>query len=122
MSNRVTHFEIPCNDPQKTVEFFRDVFGWSFQQFGDDQYWLATTGADGTPGINGAIMARRDPRQPVVNTIQVESLDEHMQKVEAAGGKIVVPKSSVPGMGWLCYFTDPDGNIHGLWQLDSEAR
>ena len=121
MSNRVTHFEIPCNDPQKTVEFFRDVFGWSFQQFGNEQYWLATTGEDGTPGINGAIMAKRDPAQPIVNTVQVENLDEHARKIEAAGGKIVVPKSAVPGVGWLAYFTDPDGNIHGLWQVDAGA-
>jgi uncharacterized protein len=33
MSNRVVHFEIPCDNPLKTMDFFREVFGWSFQQF-----------------------------------------------------------------------------------------
>ena len=31
MSNRVVHFEIPCDDPQRTMDFFKQVFGWKFE-------------------------------------------------------------------------------------------
>ncbi|WP_018615593.1 VOC family protein [Segetibacter koreensis] len=122
MSNRVVHFEIPCDDPDKTMEFFKEVFGWGFQSYGQEQYWLATTGDDKSPGINGAIMKKRDPKQPLVNTLSVTNIDESIQKIEKAGGKIVMPKMAVPSMGWVVYFTDPDGNIHGAWQDDKDAK
>lgn len=121
MSNRVVHFEIPCDDPQKTMDFFRDVFGWTFQQFGTEQYWSVTTGEAAAPGINGGLMKKRDPRQPVANSIDVADIDKTMQEVERAGGNIVVPKMAIPSIGWLAYFTDPDGNIHGLYQHDPSA-
>ncbi|RMF30121.1 MAG: VOC family protein, partial [Bacteroidetes bacterium] len=94
---------------------------WKFQQFADQPYWLAMTGDKEKPGIDGAIMKKRDPRQPVVNTIAVEDLDAMMEKVKAHGGTIVVEKMPVPTVGWVAYFTDPDGNIHGLWQEDRNA-
>jgi predicted enzyme related to lactoylglutathione lyase len=121
MSNRVTHFEIPCDNPEKTVEFFQNVFGWTFQQFGNEPYWLAFTGKEGEPGINGAIMKKRDPAQPLVNSIQVESIDASLEAINKLGGTVVVPKMPVPGMGWLAYFKDPDGNIHGVFQNDAAA-
>jgi uncharacterized protein len=122
MSNKVVHFEIPCDNPEKTIEFFKKAFNWSFQQFGPEPYWLAITGDEKVPGINGAVMKKRDPKQPIVNSISVTDLDSAVKKVEGAGGKIVVPKNSVPGVGYMAYFTDPDGNIHGLWQEDASAK
>ncbi len=122
MSNKVVHFEIPCNNPEKTIGFFQEVFGWKFQQFGTEEYWVAITGDEKSPGINGGIMKKRDPNQPIVNSIDVASIDEHVKKIEAAGGKIVVPKMPIPTVGWLAYFTDPDGNIHGIYQNDPEAK
>lgn len=114
--SRVVHFEIPSGDPNKAIEFYRNVFGWQFKQFGTEEYWLANTGADNTPGINGALMKRRDPNQPVTNAIDVEDIDAAMTAVTAHGGQIVVPKSEIPGVGWLCYFKDTDGNIFAIWQ------
>jgi predicted enzyme related to lactoylglutathione lyase len=122
MNNRVVHFEIPCDNPEKTVDFFKNVFGWTFQKFGNEQYWLAMTGDAKEPGINGAIMKKRDKAQPVVNSISVNDIDEKIKQIENAGGKIVVPKMPVPTVGWLAYFADPDGNIHGVWQEDSSVK
>lgn len=122
MNNKVVHFEIPCNDPQKTMDFFNEVFGWTYQQFGTEQYWSVMTGDPKSPGINGGIMKKRDPDQPVVNSILVENVDEFIAKIEKAGGKIVVPKMPIPNVGWLAYFTDPDGNIHGIYQDDPSAK
>lgn len=122
MSNRVVHFEIPCDNPEKTINFFKDAFGWSFQQFGTEEYWMVITGDEKDPGINGGLMKKKDPKQPIANSIDVVDLDAAVLKVEKAGGKIVVPKMAIPGVGWLAYFTDPDGNIHGLYQNDPTAK
>lgn len=122
MSNRVVHFEIPCDNPEKTMNFFSEVFGWKFQQFGDMEYWTAITGDDKSPGINGGFMKKQNPGQPVANSIDVVNLDVTVSKIESAGGKIVVPKMPIPSVGWLSYFKDPDGNIHGLYQNDPSAK
>lgn len=122
MSNRVTHFEIPCDNPKKTMKFFTEVFDWSFEQFGDQAYWFAKTGADQDHGINGAIMKKQDPKQPITNSINVADMDATTERIKAAGGEIVVPKMPVPGMGWLSFFKDPEGHIHGFWQNDKNAQ
>lgn len=122
MSNRVVHFEIPCNEPEKTIEFFKTAFGWNFQKFGGEEYWIALSGDAKTPGINGAIMKKKDPNQPIVNSINVANIDESIKNIEKAGGSIVVPKMPIPTVGWLAYFKDPDGNIHGVYQDDPGAK
>ena len=119
--NRVTHFEIPCDDPEKTMKFFQEVFNWKFQKFGDQEYWFANTGKESS-GINGAIMKKRDPNQPITNSISVENIDDSILKIEESGGTIVVPKMAIPTVGWLSFFKDPDGNIHGVWQDDNKAK
>lgn len=103
------------------MEFFKEVFGWKFEQFGNEEYWSAITGDEASPGINGGILKKRDPNQPVANSIEVPDLDEFMKKIEKAGGTIVVPKMPIPSIGWLAYFKDPDSNIHGLFQEDRTA-
>lgn len=122
MSNRVVHFEIPCNEPEKTIEFFKTAFGWNFQKFGNEEYWIALSGDEKIPGINGAIMKKKDPNQPIVNSINVVNIDEAIKNIEKAGGVIVVPKMPIPTVGWLVYFKDPDGNIHGAYQDDPAAK
>ncbi len=122
MSNRITHFEIPSDDPEETMEFYRSIFGWNFRRFGNEDYWFAVTGDAANPGINGAVLKKRDPQQPMVNSIRVDDLDAMAAKAEQAGAQVVVPKMPIAGMGWLCYFKDPAGNIHGMWQEDKEAK
>ena len=122
MNNRVVHFEIPSDNPEKAIEFFQTVFGWNFQKLGTEDYWLATTGDENSRGINGALMNKKDPRQPVVNTILVENIEDHIKKIESAGGKIVVSKMPLPDVGYLAYFMDTDNNIHGIWEEDTSAK
>ena len=118
---RVVHFEIPVENPEKSIPFFERVFGWKFTKWdGPMPYWIIDTGGEG-PGINGGLMRRNDPSQPIVNTIDVPSVDEYIGKIEFAGGQIVVPKMPIPGIGWLAYFKDLDGLIHGIMQEDASA-
>ena len=58
MPNRITHFEIHASDPQRLVSFYEGLFGWEIKQWGDQPYWLITTGTEG-PGINGGLLPRR---------------------------------------------------------------
>ena len=56
---RVVHFEIPADDLPRAVKFYADVFGWQLRKWdGPDEYWLAITGDDDQPGINGGLMKK----------------------------------------------------------------
>ncbi|MCU1258183.1 MAG: glyoxalase [Bryobacterales bacterium] len=119
---RVTHFEIPANEPEKLAAFYEKVFDWKFSKWpGPHEYWLAKTGEDG-PGIDGAIMRRRDPNQPLVNSLIVTSLDQSIADVLANGGTMALPKMAVPGVGYLAYCKDPEGTIFGMMQNDASAK
>src|SRR5580765_7328327 len=96
---RPVHFEIPSDNPEKAMAFYGAVFGWTFQKWdGPMPYWMATTGPNDEPGINGGVMPRQHPNQPAVNTINVASVDDALKAVEAHGGTCVVPKMAVPGV------------------------
>jgi predicted enzyme related to lactoylglutathione lyase len=119
---RVVHFEIPVDDPERGVKFYQKVFGWKINKWdGPEDYWLITTGEKGEPGIDGAIQ-RRMPGATTVNTVDVASVDEFTQKVVKAGGKVVMPKHTVPGVGYLIYCADTEGNVFGMMQSDPSAR
>ena len=59
--SRVTHFEVMAEDPERATAFYSKVFDWEIYKWdGPEDYWLITTGAVDTPGINGAIVTRGD--------------------------------------------------------------
>jgi len=119
---RVIHFEIPADEPARAVRFYENVFGWQFRKWdGPMEYWMVQTGADG-PGIDGGLMKREQPGQPVTHVVGVDSVDATTKKVESAGGRVVAPKSAVPGVGWVAYYSDPENNVFGVMQADADAR
>ncbi|MDO8735834.1 MAG: VOC family protein [Thermoleophilia bacterium] len=118
---RVIHFEINADEPERAAEFYRSAFGWEIVNWGGPMpYWLATTGPDGEPGINGAIMHRNE-NLTTVNTIAVTSVDEFLEKVKSAGGSALTEKMTIPGIGYNAYCMDTEGNVFGIMQDDPSA-
>ena len=119
---RVVHFEISADKPERAVNFYKSVFGWKVEKWeGPIDYWLVMTGDQSEPGIDGAITPRSGP-QGTVNMVDVPSLDEFVEQVTGAGGKVVQPKTAVPGVGYLAYCQDTEGNIFGMMQSDTSAK
>lgn len=119
---RVVHFEIPADDPARAVSFYEEVFGWTITKWeGPSEYWIISTGPEGEPGIDGGLAKRATPEIGTENTIDVDSVDDFVAKIEANGGKILRPKSAVPGVGWLAYCQDTEGNTFGIMQSDPAA-
>lgn len=48
--NRVVHFEIQVDNPERAIKFYQDVFGWNFQKWGEQKYWMIMT--DSTPSTS----------------------------------------------------------------------
>ena len=124
---RVVHFEIHAEEPERAVAFYQQVFGWEISKWaGPHEYWLIKTGPDGQLGINGGLMRRRGSIDGTaviayVCTIDVPSVDEYAARITGHAGTVVVPKMPIPGIGWLVYAKDTEGNIFGIMQPDSAA-
>jgi predicted enzyme related to lactoylglutathione lyase len=121
--SRVIHFEIPTDDPERAATFYRKAFGWKIEKWpGPMDYWMVTTGAEGEPGINGGLMRKHAPTVATTNTIGVESVDSAVTAVQGAGGKLIMPKTAIPTVGYFAYCQDPEGNLFGVMQADKNAK
>ncbi len=119
---RVIHFELPADDPDRAVGFYQKSLGWKIEKWdGPEDYWLVSTGDTAQEGINGAI-TRRSAFPVLVNTVGVDDVDEYVRRVVEAGGEVAMPKMAVPGVGYLAYCKDTEGNLFGIMQSDPEAR
>jgi predicted enzyme related to lactoylglutathione lyase len=132
MPNRVSHFEIHASDPEKLIGFYTTVFGWEFQKWegGQMEYWMVMTGkTDEAGGINGGLVRRKGDAPAVgasvngfVCTMTVDNFDAIAEKILANGGTVAAPKMALVGMAWQGYFLDPDNNIIGVHQADTNAK
>jgi predicted enzyme related to lactoylglutathione lyase len=116
MAHVIVHFEIPADDVDRAQKFYADLFGWTFEDAGNE-YHIIQTG--GEPG--GGLMKRMAPEQPITNYIGVENVDEFARKAESLGAKILMPKTPVPAMGWFAQLQDTEGNVFALWEPDASA-
>jgi uncharacterized protein len=125
--DKVLHFEIPVDDAARAKEFYRSTFDWHLDDAdmgGGNIYTTVTT----TPideqtrlptepgGINGGLMQRTADTPASVITIGVDAIDDSLKKVEAGGGRVVQPRTEIPGLGAFAYFKDSEGNVLGLWE------
>ena len=122
--NSVTHFELPANNKEETKKFYADVIGWKYEDMGEMNYTMVYTSEvddkymPTTPGaVNGGMMSAEDNGglNPVL-VIDVADIDAAMEKIEAAGGTFVMPKTEVGDMGLYARFKDPSGVVMGVWQ------
>lgn len=120
--SRIVYFEIPATQPAACMDFYQTVFGWEFKQLENKDYWLCKTGSDDLPGINGAVTSKTLVTEAVINTIHVQDLEETIAAIDEHGGETISSKTSLKGIGWLIYFKDPEGNVHGALQTDTRAK
>ena len=120
----VNYVEFNSGDVAASASFYREVFEWDPQPWGPgqaglDDYLVATHGDD--RGIDTGFAESQDGAPLTVATISVDDIAGYMAKVIVAGGEIVVPRFTIPGVGYGCYFTDTTGMIVGLHQPDDQA-
>lgn len=123
---RPIHFEIHADDMDRAQRFYEAMFGWTFAAVAGSAYRLVKTGAG--PGIDGGMMQRRGPPprggEPLnswVCTLDVADVDDCVSRAPANGGTLALPRMAIPGVGWLAYIKDSEGNILGLMQQDPAA-
>jgi uncharacterized protein len=123
MSGRVVHFEIPFDDGERARSFYKEAFDWQVMEMPDMGYTIVMTGPSDDSGpteqgfINGGMLSRDQGATtgPVV-VLDVDSIEATLEKIGSLGGSTVVGKTPVGSMGFAAYFTDPEGNVMGLWE------
>jgi len=118
--DKVVHFEIPYDDKQRAFRFYSEIFGWKLLDIPEMEYTIvhaAETDENNmvvdTGAINGGLFHRSDDAKQPMIVIGVRSIDETIEKVIAAGGRVVMPKQPIPN-GSYARVADCEGNIIGL--------
>lgn len=109
---KVTWFEIPAKNPEKTLKFYGDVFDWKIDAM-DKKYWVIKSNKKSEEGIEGGIYLS-EKMKTVLNTISVPDFDKSLEKVVKNGGKIIDKPEDMGEWGMHVYFKDPEGTILGL--------
>ena len=111
MANPVVHFEVTGKDGKKLQEFYSKTFGWQVNADNPMNYGIVDAQVG---GIAGGISAGDGGTKQVTFYIEVDDPQAYLDKVEAKGGKTVMPVTEIPGMVVLAQFADPEGNVVGL--------
>jgi uncharacterized protein len=118
----IVWFEIPADNVERAKTFYGNLFGWKIERFpGPKPYWhIDTGGADATP--DGGMMERQCPEHSFTNYVGVLSVEEAAAKVEKLGGRVCMPKTAVPQMGYFIVCNDTENNTFALWESNENAK
>ena len=126
--NHVSHFAIHAADLDRAQRFYGKVFGWRFEAWGPPDFFMIKTQEGTDAGMFGSLQKRHHPLDGTEKamlgfecTIAVADVDRAAKSVVAAGGKIVMPRVTINGVGHLIKFNDPEGNVVGAMQYDEHA-
>ncbi len=124
--NRVVHFEIGAEDPDRASDFYKKTFGWEIKKIEEPYpYWLVMTGNEKERGIDGGIYKREtkpaestDSNNAInfVCTIDTQDIDQTIDHIIENGGRIINEKMELEGVGLLAYAKDTEGNLFGVMQ------
>ena len=120
---KFVHIDISADDPERAADFYRRAFGWAVTKLeGPVPYWLIAVDPADPKALGAGIGQRAEPWQSTVPTIDVASADEAVAAINAAGGSVVIPKTTIPGVGQLVTFKDTEGNVMAVLEADPASQ
>jgi predicted enzyme related to lactoylglutathione lyase len=127
MPANLASFAIHVDNVDRARAFYEAVFGWEFEPWGPPGFYLIHTGDAASPGIQGLMHKRHQPRtgaglNGVEPTFAVDDVDAVAARVEAHGGRITFPKGVIPTVGALIRFLDTEGNDIGAMDYEVEPH
>jgi predicted enzyme related to lactoylglutathione lyase len=118
MPNPVVHFEVVGADADKTQQFYSQTFGWQINADNPMKYGIVDTGTPGRGIAGGVAGGMPGGEARVTFYIEVADIDQTLSQIIQSGGKVLMPKSPVPGGPTIALFADPSGNCVGLTQAN----
>jgi hypothetical protein len=124
----VRHFAINADDLSRARRFYERVFAWRFEPWGPPGFFMISTGEPDGSGPLGSLQQRRElvPGRRMSGYECTIAVEDDVEKVAAAvranGGRVVMEKATIPGVGDLIFFEDPEGNLAGAMRYDPKAE
>jgi len=127
MSNKLTHFAIHIDDIERAKNFYEGVFDWGFNSYGQEDFLQIKADKSDNGELIGALQARKySPiSEKVIGlecSIGVENIDDIIEKVKSNAGQVLMPKTTIPYVGYIAKFLDTEGNLICGIQYDPTAR
>ena len=128
MTNTFDWIEIRIRDMEKSAKFYESLFGWKIvekETAGGSDVWIFDTGDE--PRVQtircGGMWSRPEGESlGIVVYIVVDNIESILKKVTELGGKVVTSKTPQGPARFRACFTDPDGNLFGLWEENKGAK
>jgi predicted enzyme related to lactoylglutathione lyase len=121
----IGHFMIPADNVDRAKHFYHNLLGWKIEptrnpmdmaQIAEMQYHDISTGAVKEGTMNTGGLYRRHRKESILNFVLVDDIDTVLAKVEKLGGRIMMPKEEIKGVGLTAMIQDSEGNVIGLWK------
>lgn len=122
----LAHFAINADDVGATRRFYEQVFGWQFRPWGPPEFFHVYTAEGERPGAIGALQGRRTFTGGIQAvglecTVAVDDADAAAHRALAAGGRVLMDRTTISGVGDLVFLCDPSGNPIGAMRFDADA-
>lgn len=120
-TNPVNWFEIPVKDMDKARKFYQAVFGYNLEVHDMEPYTMAFFPmTDGKYGAAGTLVKGESyvpSHSGTVVYFSVDDIEETLRKINASGGKTILPKKSIGEYGFIAHFEDTEGNRLALHSM-----
>ena len=123
----LAHFAINADDPGAGRRFYEACFGWRFEPWGPPDFFHILRPDGSPPGPIGALQRRRELTaglrlQGFECTVAVADVDVTAEAAVAAGGALLMERTTITGVGDLVFLQDPSGNVVGAMRYDASAE
>jgi predicted enzyme related to lactoylglutathione lyase len=120
MTNALNWFEIPASDIERATSFYNAILNVELIPFDmGDGYSMVMFPAE--DGVGGAVIQGEGYAPSTEGSLVYlnggEDLNNILNKVESAGGKVLGPKTDIGENGFVAFFTDSEGNKVGLHSM-----
>jgi predicted enzyme related to lactoylglutathione lyase len=110
----IVHIEFSAEDGAAAARFYGELFGWKTEHIPEMNYTTFESG-EGSPGGGFNPLGEQVKAGDIYVYVQTDDIEASLAKAESLGGKTAVPKTEIPNVGWFALFTDPTGNVVGLF-------
>jgi len=113
--NPVVYFEIPVEDLERAIQFYKAVFNFEFEKTKIDGHEMALFPfKEEASGISGEVY--KPTVEGVIIYFKTKNIDEVLRLAVKNGGEILYPKTSNGELGFVAEFKDSEGNRIALHQ------
>lgn len=115
-ANAINWFEIPVTDMERAQKFYETIFQMKMEPMPMPGFKMVAFPVNWAEGHIGGALAEHEMYKPSADGVVLylnanPSIQLVIDRIEAAGGKIVIPKTQIsPEIGYMAFFTDTEGN------------